>query len=291
MQTDEQFAQQLLLRMREETREIRASPGLAGTVHARYRRRRFAMRGALAAGLVVAVSVSAAVALDRPAATSGNVAAPPVVDAAFVAAHLAALGPATDYVVKTRLVRANQVSVQWVDRATGDMRGDVFAADGSPQTSVSQTGDFRKGATVVYVDFTTRTWRTYTRDPIPNAVVPPAPAPDSVSLGAYADPQNLRSAIDKGWLTVVGPEQVNGVATTHVRLSLPSPKSVTIDAWLDDATFLPIRMDNGLPGDRDTMELSWLPRTPANLAEVTVTVPAGFTKTAVPSVPDKLPPN
>jgi hypothetical protein len=242
----------------------------------------------VAAVVVAAASVSGAVALRGPAPHRSEVA---VVDLAYVAQHLAALGPATDYVVKVHSSRPDGSALTWLDRATGDLRADTFAPDGSRVQSVSESGDPRTGSTVVWVDYAARTWFSFTRDPVPAAVVSPVPADDSVALGAYSDPSNLRAAVDKGWLTVIGQDSVNGAQTTHLRLSITSPKAVDIDVWLDDATYLPIRMVDGTPGYRDSMELSWMPRTAANLAELTLSAPAGFTRAPVPAGPKKIPPS
>jgi hypothetical protein len=299
MQTEEQFARELSYRMREETHAVRAEPGLAGVVQRRHRRRRFAIRSAVAAVAVVAASVTGAVLVHRPSAPAftanppTGTPNPPVIDAAFVSARLAALGPATDYVVKVHSVKPGNTpdatDDTWIDRTTGDLRSDSFAADGSRLFSAGQTGDRRTtGITVLWVDFPSRTWFSYTRDPDP-ALSPGVQQPEGVALGAYSDPQNVRDAIDKGYLSVIGQEQVDGVATTHARLSFDSPKVVSVDLWLDNTTFLPIKMIDGVRGNLDTMTLQWLPRTPPNLAELTVTPPAGFTRTPAPPVPNKIP--
>ena len=51
--------------------------------------------------------------------------------------------------------------------------------------------------------------------------------------------------------------------------------------WVNPATYLPVR---AILGQRQT-DFRWLPATPARLAQLKVTVPAGFKQVPAPAAP------
>ncbi|HEY5352293.1 MAG TPA: hypothetical protein VIK57_07540 [Streptosporangiaceae bacterium] len=88
-------------------------------------------------------------------------------------------------------------------------------------------------------------------------------------------PGFIRSQLACGAYTVVGRQVVGGVDAIKI-----TGASGTFVFWVNPATYLPVQM--ALPQQRT--QFQWLSPTPANLAQLKVTVPAGFTQVQPPAV-------
>ena len=141
----------------------------------------------------------------------------------------------------------------------------------------------RSGSTAVI--YRNDTWWTATTGS-PAGPKPPAPASCVrgslivLSRGGSGNgwPAFIRSQLACGAYTVVGHQVIAGIDTIKI-----SGASGRFTFWVNPATYLPVQMT--LP--RQRTEFQWLAPTPANLAQLTVTVPAGFSQVPPPAGPGR----
>jgi hypothetical protein len=89
-------------------------------------------------------------------------------------------------------------------------------------------------------------------------------------------PAFIRSQLACGAYTVAGRQVIDGVSTIKI-----TGASGQFTFWVDPATYLPVQMTMG----QNQTDFRWLPATPANLAHLKVTVPAGFKHVPAPTAP------
>jgi hypothetical protein len=201
-------------------------------------------------------------------------------DVAYVKTQtLNALAKASDYVNRSHATYIGGSSGDmWVDAATQRTRYDEYAADGSPVQSTAASGPEGSDSTFS-VDYVNRVWwgekSTASKQPVkPSATHPPSLASD--------DPAGIRNDLAKGTLQLLGEERVDGIDTLHLRLTAKAA-NFAMELWVDKATFLPYKRILDKSGKMtatptETDVYTWLPRTPANLAHLDLTAPAGFSK-------------
>jgi len=133
---------------------------------------------------------------------------------------------------------------------------------------------------VVDIDYPSHTWFHQPHGPIPP---PPVEIPDVIAVGS------LRNALAHGKWSDLGTTTLDGQpAIELVQHNPPAGKSLAV--WVDPNTYRPIQetltyttTDQGHSVDRTvTSTLEYLPPTPANLVQLNVTIPAGFTQTPPP---------
>jgi hypothetical protein len=198
--------------------------------------------------------------------------APPVNlrDVAYVKAQTTqALADVSNYVIKTHSVTINGLSRDdWREPSTGRTRMNAFNADGTP----SYSSAFNPPSKVIEVRHADGTWQKYTDGPTPQAL---APAPGMIGSD---DPAPIRAALESGRFNLVGPETVDGHDTVHLKLSAEA--GFLMDLWVDASTFLPFRSEvtKGLVAGpvSEQNEWTWLDKSPANLALLDLTPPAGY---------------
>jgi hypothetical protein len=141
-------------------------------------------------------------------------------------------------------------------------------------------GTFTPVGDVVDVDYPSHTWFHQPDGPMP---APPWTIPDVVAVGS------LRNSLVHGKWSDLGTTTLDGQAAIElIQHNPPAGKSLTV--WVDPNTYRPIQenlvyatTDDGHSADRTvTSTLAYLPATPANLAQLNVTVPTGFTQTPPP---------
>lgn len=124
-----------------------------------------------------------------------------------------------------------------------------------------------------------RTWWTA---PGPGPAGPGRPGPAGCVQGQVIElsggagngwPAFIRSQLACGAYTVAGHQVIDGIKAIKI-----TGASGRFTFWVDPATYLPIRM--ALPHQQT--EFRWLAATPASLAHLTVTVPAGFKQVQPP---------
>ena len=96
--------------------------------------------------------------------------------------------------------------------------------------------------------------------------------PDGVGWAGY-----IRHQLSCGEYSVAGRQRVDGVNAIKI-----VSKQGGVTLWVKPDTYLPVRLilDQGPVNSQD--DFRWLPPTPANLAQLTVTVPAGFSQVPPP---------
>jgi hypothetical protein len=133
--------------------------------------------------------------------------------------------------------------------------------DGRPVVDLS-----RDHVADVFVQYGDKTYRAF-----PGSE-PSAPEHDDVWT-----PKEIQDAIAQGRIEVVGPgEPVNGKETVQLR-TVPGKADVPMDLWVDTTSYLPVRWQFR-QGGSTLFDVSWLPPTPENLAQLKTVVPPGFTE-------------
>jgi hypothetical protein len=130
--------------------------------------------------------------------------------------------------------------------------------------------------------FATRHWsRSVNSIPRHTTVTPAAPTCGSVDINQVVCvpgdmAADLRTEQSCGMLRLAGTGSVDGVHA--VRLTGTSG-GISETYWVDTSTYLPPRITTvwlGTNGPVQQDDLRWLPPTEANLANLTVPIPAGF---------------
>lgn len=284
---ESQLIDQLSAAMDEAASTVRAPAGAAERARKTARRRRLG-RGlaagapavGLAAGLLVAVSSPGAPPAAHPASQAHTPLAhtpreqSAVLTVAYVSSRAsAALSRSSGLIVRTTV----KGSVSWQDLATGAARYQQLGPGGKPGSD-DITSFHGRTEHRVFIDYTTRTWWQLTSK-VP--AVPAKPAPP----GALPVAGNSAS----GQVTILGRRTLNGRDTILVRYGPPrgfKPSATqqwpTERVWLDAASYLPLRITITGAGTAQEQNLTWLTATPANLAILRVTPPAGFKQVPPP---------
>jgi len=175
--------------------------------------------------------------------------------------------------------RQGMWSDSWSDPTTGRMRQLSHLGVHSVETGFVPDGAATK---TILVSFQNKTWMS---DELP---FPRATGNEPASLA-----QAARDKVADGKATIVGRAVVDGHATLHLRelvhlpeptappgvhvpKALAQPRVLHVDTWVDPLTYLPIRMRTGGSSGWSVSDTSWLPRTPANVAETRIVIPPGF---------------
>jgi len=158
----------------------------------------------------------------------------------------------------------------------------VYGRDGRTCYDIGETA-----TQITVVDYLTRTWwvqpvpRGQVEDPVFSgcrltgfaAVPTPLPAGGSVAwLGSW-----MRQFISQGYYRVNGRTVIDG----QQALSLTAVTASTVSAreWISASTYLPLRASLSVPSHHlsQISSISYLPPATANLAQLTIAIPAGFT--------------
>ena len=144
------------------------------------------------------------------------------------------------------------------------------------------------------IDFVRDKWSSTTFGPVPHAHTMPSVACQCAAL--------FNGTVPASRIVFLGEVTIDGQSTFHLRL-LPAPHvpatdvfspgisagirpltstpaTETFDFWISTATYLPVH-ETVAVGHTVVVRrtLTWLPRTPANLAKLVVAIPAGFKQT------------
>ncbi|MEU5261599.1 hypothetical protein [Amycolatopsis sp. NPDC021455] len=307
MLTDEQYGRRIGDRLRHEIDDVHASPDLVRRLRRGRTRRTWAITGAIAtpvaAAAVVAVVVSAPTAPTRSTSAAPTSAQPRIVSVAYIQAEtVKALGQGAQYVIYSKDTYESGYYETWTDKATQRYRNDVYtrlpaatqsgrASDGKmPVPSGPPTPpagplhrqqshavkDLGESQEITTVDWENKWWSVnHLRDGKPQT-----PIPDPT------DPDGMKKAVAEGKVELVGQEKIGTVDTHHLRVIGPR-REYKIDLWVDSTTYLPVKETAVKGGNRqggeefpesagEVITYTWLPRTEKNLAELTLTPPAGF---------------
>jgi hypothetical protein len=275
---------------------VTAPEGLMGTVRAR-RRRRLVVRACAAAGGVIAVAAATVL-----LATGGPAGEPRMLTDAYVVkqvqAALAAAGSNDGKVMHA--ITSDPV-------ITGNITSWAYQGAGLDQLPLTRgllvQGHRIVGRTVTYsfVDYSSRTW---SRDVVQlrPGDIPPGTIPEFMELflapgckdaasslmPALSWPEYLRAGLACGAFRYAGYATVDGTRVLALNsVQLPGAISrETATLWVSPQTYLPVReVTRAVPHigmviphmyDPVITNFQWLPPTPASIAKVSVTIPAGF---------------
>lgn len=280
----------LITAMRESFADVRSATPVEQIVRrSRMIRGRRRMSGAVAVA-AVAAAAGTAVALV-PSGVPGP-AAVATQTTAYVVSHVAraleAMPDDTVWVTRQTTDPATSPVIEIWGNQAGQNRLENFTLAGRP---ISESGTTFSGPitrltrTVTIIDYQNRTWwRTssfYGNGNTPATVWTCGNVKTNEISGNPAEMAAwLHTALSCGDLKAVGSGPVNGVPT--VKLSGYFSGSGTLTYWVNTTTYLPFRFTSASSGPLFRMDLQWLPSTPANLAKVSVSVPAGFTRVPPP---------
>jgi hypothetical protein len=288
----DEFEQLLRTGMDRFAAQACVPPGLATRAFRHRQRRKLATRAAVAATTAAAVGATGVV-------LAGATGAPRAVTQARNAAYVlgrteAALAETSSQNVIQHVretasgKRVYEISsltpgtyAEWAYR--GQARFVHYTADGrlSGDSGSQIAGTQYTDTTVSYHD---RTWWRQTTTVSSNYAPPNCAVATGVSGPALATDwaAGLRAALRCGTFTIAGTEEVDGVRAlklTQVLVGAVYP----VVFWVDPATYLPVRdlVTNG-PDASMQVDFQWLRPTQANLANLHVVIPAGFTQVQVP---------
>lgn len=288
MLTEDQLAARLRTRLHTEFDGIPVRTDLAVIVRRRLRRRTLALRAGVAATVAVAMAAAGTfVAADRASITGHSAATnavPPgdIHDVNYVVARTAAaIDAASDNVVGSHITgngQGHQMTQAWRDLKTGRTRIDILDLSGVLLSSQSYDTDMSLGPNALLVDYAKRTWYTEKEPAFPGAK-----GVDPLPFGAGDDVLNVRAKLAAGSLRLIGTEQLDGREVLHLQEA--GTGRYIIDVLVEENTFLPIRETTTLDSESGSTDLTWLPRTPANLAKLDLAPPPGYTHLAKRPLP------
>ena len=140
------------------------------------------------------------------------------------------------------------------------------------------------------VDYQDRTWTrlTYTAVALalPSECARAELEAESPGISNGDAAATLRTALRCGQFTLAGTTLVDGVEALELKLGpKPGPVRTTTTSetiWVNPSSYLPVRsVATARPGGTVHVDYRWLAPSPANVAELNVTIPPGFTE--VPS--------
>jgi hypothetical protein len=293
--------------------DIRMSASLLDRVMSRDRKRKARIRLTGAVGVTAAMAAAAVVLATVPGRSSGRpaltrpAAGPRAQDAAYVLSRAAAA-----QVNSYRLISVDQNGggLVYTDVATQRQRIVSALRDSSGEPYFQIATAIGSGAyTETDVEYQHRVYSTFTTTSMDDGVS--VTLSSFLPLQANADPAAaFKEALKAGTITVVGHRSLNGRDTILIRVKSETKlksKSVSAAAgasrvppapasliWIDASTYLVVQTEHfvplfqgsskpSAPGSNMTWSpaidyVTWLSPTRGNLALLTLTPPAGFTK-------------
>jgi hypothetical protein len=300
MSTD--LEQQLRGAMQHFTDDVRVPAGLAVKAFHHQRKRRVATRVAggtavLAAGALAAAGVTGAFGIGsaRPAHASYTAYVVSHVEHALASPTQAnsveytrtsyspgtVIQPAGPFVMRLGHRPGSAWNVSSMQNWRYHDATHVAAFGPSGQPVFQMGGKVPAGAPgrSIGVSYVNRTWwlQSLVARPAPSGHAPircgpPIQMPVGITWSDY-----IRYQLGCGAYRVVGRQPVDGVNAIKI-----VSKQGQITFWVSPRSYLPVRMDLGLGNVGSQTDFRWLPPTPANLAHLKVTAPAGFTRVPPP---------
>lgn len=263
MVSDNELLDEVRAVMHAEVADVTASPAVLAAVH-RKRRRRTTFRW-LVPIPVVAAAVAVVVALQPVS----------VPEEPANAAHIRnratnALSGVTEAVIYERATvtegdkygRPGEPALyeRWLAADGSTFRLKV-TIDDAPVVDLS-----RDKVSDVFVDYRTRTFRVFP------GTEPSAPQYDDVWT-----PEEIQQALKNGDLQVRGPsDPINNRPTILLHRDQKTAE-VPLELWIDAVTYLPVRWQWQQPHSTP-FDVTYLPPTPENQAQLTTVIPPGFTE-------------
>jgi hypothetical protein len=268
------------------TEDVRVPPGLPARAARHLRRRRAAVVASVSASLVAVTATAAALTGTGPGRDTQ------AQTTAYVLSHTeAALAAVSQQnfiqaIHQTLSGGRGSESVWWYGQQ------ERLASYGPGGRLTLDSGNQVVGNQEIFTDvhYDRRTWDRWTIT-IPR-VAASSSAPLSCAEAGLIQGMGLpgpddwatefRTALSCGVYEVAGTEQVSG--RDLVKLTAVHPAPATTVFWIDAVTYLPVRAEIVHAGDtdEDVEVFQWLPPAAANLKNLDVPIPAGFTRTAPP---------
>lgn len=279
--------------------DIRLPRSLLASVVRHDRTRKTRIRLGSAAGVIAAVAVMAVAIAAVPGRASRHVASPrPSAGPRMQSAAYVLDRAATAQVNSYHMISVDQGDgLIYTDVATQQQRIVSSLRDSSGQPYFQITTAIRGGAYIeTDIEYQHHVYSTFTTSSLDDG--------SRVTLSSFlplqgnSDPHvAFQQALKAGTITVVGHQSLNGRDTILIRVNAvntpganpPWPPSWI---WIDASTYLVVQTKHFVPvfpshpSAPDTKiqwraavdDVTWLSPTPENLAQLTVTPPAGFTK-------------
>jgi hypothetical protein len=283
MTTD--IEEQLAAGMREYAGQLRLHTSVVAAAARRHRRRKAVLRCAAGAG-TLAVVAAVALAFAAPSRIIATQSAQPsntsprpsaattqTRTVAYVTAQvLTALASDNDKIQHVTWLQVPGDILRgetWGDPTTHTDRGIVYHLNGTAEREfVTVVSGGQSRMTVVQYD--THTYRQQT-DPATNGENAGRTMVNPVDIRRWMSDRSLYG------VTIVGTEQVDGVSTLHLRIQSENSPDIE-NLWVDDTSYEVVRQVRTMGGITFQADVEWLPRTPENLALLTLVPPTGFTR-------------
>lgn len=274
MFTDDDLVREIQSAMRRDVADLAAPANLLPELRKRYSRRMVARRVAvISVPLMVAAAVGVGVMVEL--GPSGST----VQNAAYVTNQVSkAMDNAGQSIIfiTTTETGVGKLSTpgkpatwnSWY-RADNTASRTQALVDGRPVWE--ESNDLNRHTTTT-VDHRNRTWTSG-----------PLLVMDGDRTGDLLTPTQIEQAMASGRLSIVDQgEPVDGRPTIHLRGDDLAVGGHPMGFWVDQSTYLPVRAEYQRGGAWDPpFDLTWLPPTPDNLANLTVPIPTGYTQLGV----------
>jgi hypothetical protein len=294
--------------MQRFTGGVRVPPGLAVKAHRHQQKRRARIRAAAATGTVTGVAATA-VAIAGVTGAFGSAGPTPAqaTYTAYVVSHVehALAGPGQhNLVAHVRDVyqpgmilkpvgpfvvlpaRQPGASSPWSVGSTqmwmyrGQARMEAYSPAGQRVYELGAKFPLGRPGRSIAVDDSTRTWwqealavhaKVSGKSPINCG--PRIQIPAGAGWAAF-----IQHQLSCGEYRVTGRQTLDGVNAIKI-----VSKQSTLTLWVNPGTYLPVRLVQDMGGVPGQSDFSWLAATPAHLAHLRVTVPAGYEQVPPPS--------
>jgi len=276
---------------------------------ARHRRRQLIAKAAGTVGtFATAAGVITAVAMSGPGPVPP--ATPPAQTAAYVVSHTLAATSSENFVESTRVTTSGslRVDVMWGGIGLVQSYGDQqqgssqlaewsyrqqsklvsYGANGQPVGAFGWATTARH-TTTTSVDYPNKTWSGRTTPPAQplsassSCMAAKGEGEDPLGLSDGDAAATLRTALRCGQFTLAGTTLVDGVEALELK---PVPSATDFDGvtiWVNPSSYLPVRSVASIRQYGTVrVDYRWLQPTRASLANLDITIPAGFTKVPAP---------
>ncbi len=246
-----------------------------------FRRRRLVIAVAAVATAAALIVTGTVIGLGGSGTGPGGLRPGQVVSSAELLAKMtSSAAQVSSDVIKTSVARGGYNMTVW---RLGNIRParTVYGRDGRTCYDIGETA-----TQITVVDYLTRTWwvqpvRGKVEDPVFSGcsltgfVALPTPLPAGGSLawmGSW-----MRQFISQGYYRVDGRTVIDGQQA--LVLTAVTASNVSAREWVSASTYLPLRASLSVPSQHFSQisSISYLPPTTANLAQLTIAIPAGFT--------------
>jgi hypothetical protein len=164
---------------------------------------------------------------------------------------------------KGQLVRIRQYTVP-----ASDEWEEIFRQDVNPRLPDGSVEISTRSMEVIDVEYGNHTWSDTT---------------ESGETLTSNGPAALRQEIENGKIGSITATELDGQRV--LKVTIREKQGPLVTTWVDPSTYLPLQTTSTGAGTHLTVQSEYLPPTPANLAKLNVTIPAGFKRTPTMETP------